>query len=66
MMVDAENSYVLNWQPHEEKGQSIKFIVQRVTEGFDSRGFSISMDPFYSTLDMIDDLKLQEDLEYLG
>jgi len=56
MMVDAENSYVLNWQLHEEKGESIKSIVQRVTEGFDSRGFIISMDRFYSTLDVINDL----------
>ena len=56
MMTDASNSYVLSWMLHEGPGESLISIVQRVTEGFESRGFIICMDRFYTTIDVVKDL----------
>ena len=56
LMTDAQNSYVLNWIIHERSKESLVSLLQKVTENFENRGFIISMDRYYSTLDVIKDL----------
>ena len=56
MMTDAKTSYVLNWKLHEGPNQNIISLIRRVTEGYDSRGFIIAMDRFYTTINVVKDL----------
>ena len=50
---ESSSGYVLNWVLHEGKKDSLVEIVNRLIDGYEDQGYTIVMDRFYTTLEVV-------------
>jgi len=55
-LTESSSGYVLNWILHEGKKNTLVNIVRSLTNLYEGKGYIISMDRFYTTLDAVKNL----------
>jgi len=56
ILAEASSGFVLNWQLHNGKRNSLISILDNLTDPFAGQGYRISMDRFYTTLSTVSNL----------
>ena len=60
MLAESKSGYILNWVIHEGKKDTLIDIVNKLVHKYQGKGFIVSMDRFYTTIDVITELTKQD------